>query len=73
MQTIQITLQYSQLEQTVLRLAKQHQKNLQEFIITTLNYYIQETEEPTALNVQKLDPLQHAIAPTESFHGFTAL
>lgn len=70
MQDIHVTLYDSQLEQAVLRLAKQQQQNLQEFVITALSYYIQETEKPAGLKIQKLDPFQHAQAPTENLQTF---
>ena len=44
MQTIQITLSNSPLEQAILSLAKQHKQNLQEFVIEALSYYVQELE-----------------------------
>lgn len=69
MQDIHVTLHDPQLEQAVLRLAKQHQQNLQELVITALSYYIQEAEQSTALQVQKLDPFQHSQAPTETFQS----
>lgn len=50
MQTIQITLADSPLEQAVLRLAKQQHQNLQEFVIMALNYYVQEKIEDFELN-----------------------
>jgi hypothetical protein len=69
MQTIQITLSDSPLEQAVLRLAKEQHQNLQEFVMTALNYYVREAEKTTPLKVQKLNPFQHAKAPTEPFQA----
>lgn len=67
MQTIQITLSDSPLEQAVLRLAKQQHQNLQEFVMTALNYYVREAEKTTPIKVQKLNPFQYANAPIETF------
>ncbi|NOQ34662.1 MAG: hypothetical protein GQ569_02045 [Methylococcaceae bacterium] len=67
MQDINVRLQDSQLEQAVLRLAKQQHQNLQEFVISALSYYIEEKEKPMAITVQNLDPFQHSKAVTESF------
>ncbi len=64
MQTIQITLPDSSLEQAVLRLAKQQQQNLADFVIAALNYYVQEKEKAVDLNVPKLNPLQHCQMPS---------
>lgn len=50
MQTIQITLPDSPLEQAVLHLAKQQHQNLQEFVMMALNYYVQEKTEDFELN-----------------------
>jgi hypothetical protein len=71
MQTIQITLSDSPLEQAVLRLAKEQHQNLQEFVMTALNYYVREAEKTTPIKVQKLNPFQHAQPPSEAFHVMT--
>jgi hypothetical protein len=72
MQTIQVTLNDSLLEQAVLRLAKEQHQNLREFVMTALNYYVREAEKTTPLKVQKLNPFQHAQPPSEAFHAITA-
>ena len=73
MQEIHLKLQDTQLEQTVLRLAKQQQQSLQEFVMSALNDYIQRQEQTGALTISKLDPLQHSKAPEESFQAPTEL
>jgi hypothetical protein len=50
MQDIHVILYDSPLEQAVLRLAKQQQQNLQEFMIAALSYYVQEKNEDFELN-----------------------
>ena len=67
MQDIHITLQDPSLEKTLMRLTKARQQNLQDFVITALEYYIKEIEQCS--NIPKLDPLQHAHAPTEPFQA----
>ncbi len=67
MQDIHLIVHDPQLEQALLRLAKQHQQNLQDFVMTVLARYIQENEPVASLNIQKLDPLQHSQAPTQAF------
>lgn len=69
MQTIQITLPDSALEQAVLRLAKQQQQNLADFVIAALNYYVQEKDTAPVLKVPKLNPLQHCQMPSEHFQA----
>jgi hypothetical protein len=54
MQTIQITLSDSLLEQAVLRLAKEQHQNLQEFAMTALNYYVREAEKTEDLELNAL-------------------
>lgn len=50
MQDIHVILYDSPLEQAVLRLAKQQQQNLQEFMIAALSYYVQAKNEDFELN-----------------------
>jgi hypothetical protein len=50
MQDIYVILYDSPLEQAVLRLAKQQQQNLQEFMLAALRYYVQEKNEDFELN-----------------------
>jgi hypothetical protein len=50
MQDIHVILYDSPLEQAVLRLAKQQQQNLQEFMIAALSYYVEEKNEDFELN-----------------------
>ncbi|MFZ2452726.1 MAG: hypothetical protein WAW36_19640 [Methylovulum miyakonense] len=69
MQDIHFTLHDPQLEQALLRLAKQQQQNLPEFVLSILSRYVNETEQPETLSIQKLDPFQHSQAPTEEFQS----
>ncbi|PPD50457.1 MAG: hypothetical protein CTY16_01500 [Methylobacter sp.] len=69
MQDIHLTLHDPQLEQALLRLAKQQQQNLPEFVLSILSRYVNETEQAETLSIQKLDPFQHAQAPTEKFQS----
>ncbi|MCP4696887.1 MAG: hypothetical protein GY862_08575 [Gammaproteobacteria bacterium] len=67
MQNIQITLQDPALEQTILRLTKEHRQNLQDFITAALRHYVKEIGQ--SLKIPKLDPFQHSHAPTEPFQA----
>ncbi len=67
MQDIHLTLHDPQLEQALLRLAKQHQQSLPELVLSILTCYVNETGQPETLSIQKLDPFQHSQAPTETF------
>ncbi|WP_019864457.1 hypothetical protein [Methylovulum miyakonense] len=69
MQDIHLTLHDPQLEQALLRLAKQQQQNLPEFVLSILSRYVNETEQPETLSIQKLDPFQHSQAPSEKFQS----
>ena len=50
-----ITLNNPQLQQALLRLAKQQQQNLQDFVIDVLSRYVQETENPIILEEKQLE------------------
>ena len=52
-QDVHITLNNPQLEEALLRLANQHQQNLQEFVIDVLSRYVQEIEKPVTLKEQQ--------------------
>lgn len=68
MQDIRVTL-HDPLEQALLSLAKQHQQNIQEFVITILSRYVQEIGQSEPVKIQKLDPFQHSQAPTQAFQA----
>ncbi|MCK5728111.1 MAG: hypothetical protein KAG10_02825 [Methylococcales bacterium] len=64
MQTIQLVLNDSKLEQQILSLAAKEKIGLEDFALKALQFYIEENESAVAIKIPNLNPFQHSRAPT---------